>query len=38
MTCSFHTHESDGRNTLTGGVPEVVNRSLAIKITRLLRY
>ena len=29
---------SDGRNTLTGGVPEVVNRSLAIKITRLLRY
>ena len=29
---------SDGRNTLTGGVPDVVNRSLAVKITRLLRY
>jgi len=29
---------SDGRNTLTGGVPEVVNRSFAVKVTRLLRY
>ena len=29
---------SDGRDTLTGGVPDIVNRSFAIKLTRLLRY
>jgi hypothetical protein len=29
---------SDGRNTLTGGIPDLLNRSLAVKITRLLRY
>jgi hypothetical protein len=29
---------SDGRDTLTGGVPDVVNRSFAIKLTRLLRF
>jgi hypothetical protein len=29
---------SDGRNTRTGGVPDVVNRSFAIKLTRLFRY
>jgi len=29
---------SDGRDTLTGGVPDLVNRSFAIKLTRLIRY
>ena len=29
---------SDGRDTLTGGVSEIVNRSFAVKLTRLLRY
>jgi hypothetical protein len=29
---------SDGRNTLTPGIPDLLNRSLALKITRLLRY
>jgi hypothetical protein len=29
---------SDGRNTLTSGYPDLVNRSLAFKITRLLRF
>ena len=29
---------SDGRNTLTGGVPDLINRSFAIKLTRLIRY
>ena len=29
---------SDGRDTLVGGIPTVLNRSLAVKITRLLRY
>ena len=29
---------SDGRNTLTSGVPDMVNRSFAIKLTRLIRY
>ena len=27
---------SDGRDTLTGGVPNVINRSFAIKLTRLI--
>ena len=29
---------SDGRNTLTGGYPDLLNRSVAIKATRLLRF
>ncbi len=29
---------SDGRNTLGSGYPQLLNRSLAIKITRLLRF
>jgi hypothetical protein len=29
---------SDGRNTLPPGIPELVNRSVAVKITRLLRF
>ena len=29
---------SDGRDTLVAGIPAVLNRSLAVKITRLLRY
>ena len=29
---------SDGRDTLTRGIPDMVNRSLAVKVTRLLRY
>jgi len=29
---------SEGRNTTVGGVPELVNRSLAVKITRLVRF
>ena len=29
---------SDGRDTLKGGVPELVSRSLAVKVTRLLRF
>ena len=29
---------SDGRDTLTRGVPDMVNRSFAIKATRLIRY
>jgi hypothetical protein len=29
---------SDGRDTLTHGVPNVINRSVAIKLTRLIRY
>ena len=29
---------SDGRNTLTSGYPDLLNRTLAIKATRLLRF
>ena len=29
---------SDGRNTMTSGYPELLNRSLAFKVTRLLRF
>ena len=29
---------SDGRNTLTVGYPNLLNRSLALKVTRLLRF
>ena len=29
---------SDGRNTLTGGYPDLLNRSVALKVTRLLRF
>ena len=29
---------SDGRNTLAAGFPEVLNRSFAVKVTRLLRF
>jgi hypothetical protein len=29
---------SDGRNTLTRGYPDLLNRSFAIKVTRLLRF
>jgi hypothetical protein len=29
---------SDGRNTLTSGYPDLMNRSLAFKVTRLLRF
>jgi hypothetical protein len=29
---------SDGRDTLGAGAPELVNRSFAVKITRLLRF
>jgi hypothetical protein len=29
---------SDGRNTLTPGIPDLVNRSLALKVTRLFRF
>jgi hypothetical protein len=29
---------SDGRDTFTRGVPDVINRSFAIKLTRLIRY
>ena len=29
---------SDGRNTLTSGYPELLNRSVAVKVTRLLRF
>jgi len=29
---------SDGRNTLTGGYPDLLNRSVAVKVTRLLRF
>jgi hypothetical protein len=29
---------SDGRSTLASGFPELVNRSFAVKLTRLLRY
>jgi hypothetical protein len=29
---------SDGRDTATGGLPALVNRSFALKITRLLRF
>jgi hypothetical protein len=28
----------DGRNTLTGGDPDLLNRSVALKVTRLLRF
>ena len=28
---------SDGRNTLSSGYPELLNRSFAVKVTRLLR-
>ena len=28
----------DGRNTLTPGDPDLLNRTLAVKVTRLLRY
>ena len=29
---------SDGRNTVTGGYPDLLNRSVALKVTRLLRF
>jgi Domain of unknown function (DUF5916) len=29
---------SDGRDTLVSGVPEILNRSFAVKVTRLLRF
>jgi hypothetical protein len=29
---------SDGRNTLVSGIPEILNRSFAIKLTRLVRF
>ena len=29
---------SDGRDTLTPGYPRLLNRSLALKITRLFRF
>ena len=29
---------SDGRDTLAPGIPAVLNRSLAVKVTRLLRF
>jgi hypothetical protein len=29
---------SDGRDTATAGVPSVQNRTLAVKVTRLLRF
>ena len=29
---------SDGRDTLTGGYPDLLNRSVAFKVTRLLRF
>jgi len=29
---------SDGRNTLTSGYPDLLNRSVAVKVTRLLRF
>jgi hypothetical protein len=29
---------SDGRNTSTGGYPDLLNRSVAFKVTRLLRF
>jgi len=29
---------SDGRNTLTGGYPDLLNRSVAVKVTRLVRF
>jgi hypothetical protein len=29
---------SDGRNTLAGGYPDLLNRSVALKVTRLLRF
>jgi len=29
---------SDGRDTLGTGVPDLLNRSFAVKITRLLRF
>jgi hypothetical protein len=29
---------SDGRTTAAAGYPDLVNRTLAIKVTRLLRF
>jgi hypothetical protein len=29
---------SDGRNTLPPGMPGLVNRSIAVKLTRLVRF
>ena len=34
----FFVVYSDGRNTLGGGMPDLLNRSFAAKITRLLRF
>ena len=34
----FFVVYSDGRNTLGRGVPDLLNRSFAVKITRLLRF
>ena len=34
----FFVVYSDGRDTLGGGMPDLLNRSFAIKITRLLRF
>ena len=29
---------TDGRDTLTSGIPDALNRSLAVKLTRLVRF
>ena len=29
---------SDGRNTLTGGYPDLLNRSVALTVTPVLRF
>lgn len=34
----FFVVYTDGRDTLTSGVPDLLNRSLAIKVTRLVRF
>ena len=34
----FFVVYSDGRDTLGGGMPDLLNRSFAVKITRLLRF
>ena len=34
----FFVVYSDGRDTLGPGVPDLLNRSFAVKITRLLRF
>jgi hypothetical protein len=34
----FFLDYSDGRDTLGSGMPDLLNRSFAVKITRLLRF